>query len=681
MARELMAFDEALELLEERGLDVVEHRVAGSAGAAVGAAEDIGYPVVLSVLSPQVVHKSDAGGVAMDLEDANSVRQAYEDIASSLEKWDPDAEMRGVVVGRKVEGGLELLLGGRTDPSFGKVLTFGAGGVMVELLEDVAIRVLPVDRDVLDGMVDQVRVGALLEGYRGSPPLDREALLDAMEAMVRVFLEDPSMVEFDLNPLFLLEEGTSVVDARLYMDDGSGKDARRGDEAREPLPPQVLSPSSVAVVGASSEPSSVGYNIFRNTLGMEGDSRPVNPNVDRVLRRTTYPDLASLPEAPDAAVIAVPAPVVMEVMEAMEGGGTPFTAVVSAGFSETGDEGEERERRLVELARDAGTRILGPNCLGFMLPHVGLNATFNPVSPLPGNMALVSQSGAAVTAAVDWAKAEGEGFSAVFSVGNQADIRTEDLVDLLADDERTSVIVCYIEELKDGRAFVEAASRAEERGSPVVALKAGASERTSQAISSHTGALAGSHEVYMAAFEQWGVVPATSMRDAMVVGRLLASKGRPRARRTVVVSNGGGFTVLSSDLAHAAGLEMVRLPDGTLSRLDADLPEGWSGRNPIDVVGDADAERFARVFEALLDGQDAWDVAVVIAVPTAPLYPVHLAQEVANFSTEAEGLVVACTLGSDMMAGGRSVLAEGGVPAFNGLREAFDSLGKIVEDD
>ena len=688
MAMRMLTEPEGYGLLAKAGVPVPPHRVARDARGAVEAAERVGYPVVLKVLSEQVVHKSDAGGVVMGVSDAKGVEAAFASINESVARKVKGARVDGVVVERMMPKGLELLIGGRTDPSFGKVLTFGMGGTLVELVADVAIRVLPADEAELRRMVHQVRGYALVRGYRGEPPRDERALMDAIRAVARLFLEDPRVVEFDINPLLLYGRGACAVDARVYVDDAlaAARPPPARDRAKEreavragkALAREAFRPRSVAVVGASADPGKVGYAVLRNMLAFGGEVYPVNPKHDEVLGRRCYPTLDALPGKVDMAVVTVPAAAVPDVLAQAARRGVRLSVVISAGFREEGEEGAELERRALEAIAGSGMRVVGPNCLGVMLPHQGINATFDPATPRPGRLAFVSQSGATITTMVDWSLLEGVGFSAIVSVGNQADLGFVDYLRFASEDKDTSTIVLYIEQVKDGAEFMRVA-RDVARRKHIVAIKAGSSKRGQKAASSHTGSLAGSHEVYMAAFRQAGIVIAHSLTEAFHAAELLASEDYPKGRRTVVVTNAGGFGVLASDYAERYGLEMVELPAPVVAQLGKFLPGEWSHENPMDIIGDAGPERYARVFDAMERHQDLWDIAVVIAVPSATMDPRRLAQEIIQFSRATDKMVVGCLLGGQSMRGGVSVLREGGIRNFEELEEAFDALGKSVE--
>jgi acetyl coenzyme A synthetase (ADP forming)-like protein len=443
----------------------------------------------------------------------------------------------------------------------------------------------------------------------------------------------------------------------------------------EDISTQLFRPSSIAVVGASSDPNKLGYVIFRNLLAFSGTLYPVNPKHEKILGRKAYPSLVDIPGSIDMVIIAVPAALVAGIVDEAGKKKIPLAIIIAAGFRETGEEGRIREEEIMRIARQGGVRILGPNCLGVILPHQGINATFDPLTPLRGHIGFVSQSGAVVATVIDWSIPEGVGFSAVISVGNQADLGFDEFLKYLEADEETRAIILYIEEIVNGKEFMDVMRRVSGK-KPVIAIKSGSSQRGKEAASSHTGSLAGSYTVYIASFHQSGVITTQSLREAFQVAELLSSEGYPQGTRSVVITSAGGFAVLSSDYAETHHVEMVTLPEEVLAELNAFLPPTWSHRNPLDLVGDTGADRFARVFDVMMRYQDFWDIAFVVAVPSAIIDPNHLAQEIIRFSSHCHKMIVGCLLGGDSMKSGVRLLREHGIPNFSELEDAFIAVGK-----
>ncbi len=674
LARRLLSESEGYALLASRQVRVPKHSVVRTAEAAAKAAKRLNYPVVMKIVSPQVVHKSDVGGVIVGIRSEEAARKAFRAINDNVKSKVKGARIAGVVVEEMLPPGLELIIGGRTDSTFGKVVTFGLGGKMVELMRDVSIRVLPVSTNDIQDMVRQIRAYALIKGYRDEPPKDEKTLVKVIDEVCRMFVEEDDIVEFDINPLILYERGACAVDARFYKDD---QVARKPRTSRRKAIGGMLRPRSIAVVGATSVSTKVGYAVMRNLLTFPGRLYPVNPAHKEVLGRKCYPSLKSIPGRVEMIVVAVPASAVPQVMEDAGQKRVKLAVVITAGFKEIGDRGKALEQKMLDIADKHHIRIVGPNCLGIQLPHRNINATFDPATPRPGGIAFVSQSGAIITTVVDWSLQENRGFSAVISVGNQADVGFDEFIRFAADDADTKCIILYIEQIKDGGAFLDAVRYTVGR-KPIVAIKSGSSSKGQKAASSHTGSLAGSYEVYMAAFRQCGVIPARSLREAFQIGELLASEGAPAGDRAMIISNAGGFAVLASDYAERYGVSLPEITPSMMTELNKLLTQEWSHENPMDLVGDAAADRYASVFDLMAHAQDSWDIAFVVAVPTTTLVPRELAKEIVQFSLSTRKMVVCCLLGGDSMKGGVHVLREANIPNFQELEESFKTVGHVL---
>jgi len=672
MKKTLMTEPQGYDLLSQYDIPVPEYRVVHNVDEAIEAAQEIGLPVVLKVVSPQVIHKSDAGGVLM-IREKKDVSKGYATIRKNVRMNVPDAQIQGIIVEKMMTQGLELIIGGRTDESFGKIISFGLGGTMVEIMRDFALRVLPVQNHDIKTMIEQIKGYRLIQGYRDQPRGDEEHLVAVIRKISRLFYEDPSIAEMEINPYLLYEQSGCAVDVRVFTQPKTGPAKKR----RPQVQASIFEPTSIAVVGASSDPDKLGYSLFRNLLAFPGAVYPVNSHAETILSRKVFSSLEQIPQSLDMAVIAVPADRVPQVIEQAGRKGVKLAVVISSGFKETGAKGEALQHKVKKIAEQNEIRMIGPNCLGIALPHHGINATFDPVTPPRGALAFVSQSGATITTMVDWALQSKRGFSAVISVGNQADLRFDDFLQFLDRDTNTRSIIFYIEEIMDGAKFLETASLVTER-TPVIALKAGASEKGRAAASSHTGALAGSHDVYLAAFRQAGIISADSLKQAFQVGELLVSEGYACGSQGLIITNAGGFSVLASDYAEKNEMHVAPLPEEILSELNSFLPEGWSHANPLDLRGDADSARYARVFDLMIANQEFWDIVFVIAVPTAVLDPKHLAQEIVRLSKSTRKMLVACLLGGDSMKSGVKVLDDACVPNFQELQEAFDAVGKAL---
>jgi len=428
-----------------------------------------------------------------------------------------------------------------------------------------------------------------------------------------------------------------------------------------PITP-LFAPRAVAVVGASRDPSKVGGSVLANlrAAGFEGRIVPINAHATTVQGLPAVPSLLAVDGAIDLAVIAVAAPAVLPALKECAGKGVGVAVVISAGFRESGPEGRAREAELRAWLLDQPLRILGPNCLGWIRPSRRLNVTFAPGMPLPGGIAFLSHSGALATAILDWARDRRLGFSLFASLGNQVDLSEADLLDAVAADSETRVIVGYLEGVADGRRFFEAL-RAAAAVKPVVLLKAGRSAEGARAVSSHTGALAGSDQAFDAAVRQAGAVRARTVEELFDLARGLASQPLPRGRRLLVVTNGGGLGIVATDAAREAALEVAPLDAATQDRLRAVLPPTASVANPVDLVGDADAARYGNALHAAGPGADA---ALVIMTAQAATDALGVARAVIGAVRGWSIPVAAALVGGGRVAPGVRALEEAGVPCY-----------------
>ncbi len=427
----------------------------------------------------------------------------------------------------------------------------------------------------------------------------------------------------------------------------------------------IFAPRSVAVVGATEKVGSVGRTILWNLISTPfgGTVYPVNPKRPNVLGIRAYPSVSDLPETPDLVVIVTPAPSVPAIIAECVAMGVPGAIIISAGFKEVGPEGVELERQVLEQARRGRMRIIGPNCLGLMNPLNGLNATFASTMARPGNVGLVSQSGALLTAILDWSLKENVGFSKFVSIGSMLDVNWGDLIDYLADDPQTKSILLYMESIGDARSFLSAA-REVALSKPIIVIKAGRSAQAAKAAASHTGSLAGSDEVLDAAFHRSGVLRVNRISELFYLAEALSKQPRPRGPRLTILTNAGGPGVLATDTLIGTGGQLAELSEATVAELNAFLPVHWSHANPIDVLGDASPERYARALEKAAD-DPASDGLLVILTPQAMTDPTQTAETLKHAAKSVTGKpVLASWMGGSDVAAGEAILNRSNIPTY-----------------
>lgn len=443
----------------------------------------------------------------------------------------------------------------------------------------------------------------------------------------------------------------------------------------------LFKPASLAIIGASERAGAIGQVVTRNILdgGFAGPVMLVNPGRSELFGRPAYADCASLPTTPDLAIITTPAEAAIKVVAELSARGTRAAVVIAAGFSGGPDSpGGQRRQALLDAARPALLRIIGPNCLGILAPRVGLNASFAQLHPRPGALAFVAQSGAIITSVLDWAAPRNIGFSLIASLGDMADVDFGDMLDYLANDADTRAILLYIEGVTHARKFMSAA-RAASRMKPVIVVKAGRHAAAAQAAASHTGALAGVDAVYDAAFRRAGMLRVMTLEDLFDAVETLALARPPRGERLAILTNGGGVGVLATDALMDAGGTLAALSAETIAKLDAVLPATWSRANPIDIIGDATAERYTAAVQAVL-GAPETDALLVLNCPTAVTSPDAAAAAVlAALPPTTRFPVFTSWVGGLGAAVARERFRVAGVPTYDAPEEAVRGFMQMVD--
>lgn len=427
----------------------------------------------------------------------------------------------------------------------------------------------------------------------------------------------------------------------------------------------LFEPKHIAVIGASRSPQKIGFAILDNIIksGFPGDIYPVNPHEDEIAGYKCYRSIKEIGAPIDQAVISVPVSRAIQVAEECGEAGVKGLAVITAGFKEVGKDGLKQEQQLLEICRRYNMRMLGPNCVGLMDTHTPLNASFAKGFPDEGNISFISQSGAMLVSILDWSFEMGIGFSRFISLGNKADLTEVDFIESCAADPQTKVILCYVEDIADGKRFIEVCSEASKH-KPIIILKSGTSSAGAQAASSHTGALAGSDRAYETAFKQCGVLRADSINELFDLARAFSTLPLPRQSRVAIVTNAGGPAIVATDAVEKYGLKMARFTKDTIDKLRNNLPAEANIYNPVDIIGDAKNDRYHFAIETVLEDQNV-DSALVLLCPAAVTEPEKTAETIVTlknrYSTKP---VMAVYMGGRTLAEGKNYLIENAVPTF-----------------
>ena len=442
---------------------------------------------------------------------------------------------------------------------------------------------------------------------------------------------------------------------------------------------KLFNPDSVAVFGASERPNSVGGTAFANLMsaGFKGKIYPINPKHTHIQSQVCYPSLEDIDAPIDLAVVATPAPTILPILHACGQKGIKHVVILSAGFED--EQGKAIQAQLAQTAHSYGMRLIGPNCLGIMRPSIGLNATFSKNQAKTGHIAMVSQSGALCTAVLDWAEANDVGFSLVASTGDAADLDFGELLDYLATDPNTQSILLYIEGIAHARRFISGLKKAA-RMKPVILLKSGRMPEGTAAAVSHTGALVGGDDVFNAAIERAGVVRALSISQLFAAAKVLSHKVRLKDQRLAILTNGGGPGVMATDRAAELGIQMPKPSDKAMAAFNDVLPAHWSHNNPIDILGDATAERYSQALEVCLDDPN-YDAVLVLLTPQAMTDPTAIAEQMAKQlkAKKTHKPVMTAWLGETLVSEARQVFAKAGIPTFRTPEAAVEAMHFLAQ--
>jgi acetyl coenzyme A synthetase (ADP forming)-like protein len=567
------------------GIPVPKEGVAKSAGEAAKIATAMGFPVVMKIVSPDILHKTEAGGVMVDVKTAADVEKNYETILVNAKKYKSDARIEGIQVQQMLLGGQEVIVGAVTDGSFGKLVAFGLGGVLVEVLKDITFRLAPATRQDALSMLDGIQAHEMLKGVRGSDPANRDAIADIIVNVSRLITDFPEIAEMDLNPVFATRRDAIAADVRIVVDFAPKPPRPRpqhDDIVRQMN--RIMKPKAVAVIGASAENGKIGNSVMKNLIngGYQGEIYPIHPKADEIMGKKVYKSVKDVPGEIDIAVFAIPASLVAPALVECGEKKIVGAILIPSGYAETGNlKGQEE---IQAIGQKYGIRLMGPNIYGFYYTHANLCATFCTAYDVKGSAALSSQSGGIGMAIIGFSRSAKMGVSAIVGLGNKSDLDEDDLLTFFEQDDNTRIIAQHCEDLKDGRAFAEVAKRVSKK-KPVVVLKAGRTSAGARAASSHTGALAGDDKIYEDVFNQCGVIRARSLRDMLEFARGIPVLPTPKGENVVIITGAGGSGVLLSDACVDNKLSLMTIPPDLDAAFRKFIPPFGAAGNPVDITG------------------------------------------------------------------------------------------------
>jgi acetyl coenzyme A synthetase (ADP forming)-like protein len=650
------------------GIPQPNEAIATSAAEAARLSAELGFPVVMKIVSPDILHKTDAGAVMTDVKHATEAERAYEAILRNAKRHHPTAHVSGVLIQQMLTGGHEVIVGALTDPSFGKVIAFGLGGVLVEMLKDVTFRLAPASEADALSMLDGIAAAGILRGVRGAAPVDQVALVRIIVGVSQLVVDFPEIQELDLNPIFASHAGATAVDVRVIVDFAPHRERYRPsqDEILRAMN-RIMQPDAVAVIGASPEDGKIGNSVMKNLIngGYQGAIYPIHPKVPEVLGRKAYKSVKDISGPIDVAVFAIPAPLVAGALKECGEKKIPGAVLIPSGFAETGNvEGQEQ---IVAIAREYNVRLMGPNIYGFYYTHKNLCATFCTPYDIKGKAALSSQSGGVGMAIIGFSRSAKMGVSAIVGLGNKSDIDEDDLLTFFEQDPNTQVVAMHVEDLKDGRSFAEVAHRVSKK-KPVIVLKAGRTAMGARAAKSHTAALAGNDRIYDDVLRQCGVVRAMSLNDMLEFARCLPILPAPKGENVLIITGAGGSGVLLSDACVDNGLTLMTMPPDLDAAFRKFIPPFGAAGNPVDITGGEPPQTYQNTIKLGLD--DARIHALILGywhtIITPPMVFAKLASEVIE-DARRRGIdkpIVASLVGDVEVESACEYLFDHGIPAY-----------------
>jgi len=567
------------------GIPVPKEAVAKSASEAAKVATGMGFPVVMKIVSPDILHKTEAGGVIVGVKTAADVEKNYATILANAKKYKSDAKIEGIQVQQMLLGGQEVIIGAVTDGSFGKLVAFGLGGVLVEVLKDITFRLAPASKQDALSMLDGIQAHEMLKGVRGSDPVNRDAVADIIVNVSRLITDFSEITEMDLNPVFATKANAIAADVRIVVDFAAKAPRPRpnhDDIVRQMN--RIMKPKSVAVIGASAENGKIGNSVMKNLIngGYKGEIYPIHPKADEIMGKKVYNSVKDIPGEVDIAVFAIPASLVAGALIECGEKKVVGAILIPSGYAETGNVKGQEE--IQAIGQKYGIRLMGPNIYGFYYTPANLCATFCTAYDVKGSAALSSQSGGIGMAIIGFSRSAKMGVSAIVGLGNKSDIDEDDLLTFFEQDDNTQIIAQHCEDLKDGRAFAEVAKRVSKK-KPIVVLKAGRTSAGAKAASSHTGALAGNDKIYEDVFNQSGVIRARSLRDMLEFARGVPVLPTPKGENVVIITGAGGSGVLLSDACIDNKLSLMTIPPDLDAAFRKFIPPFGAAGNPIDITG------------------------------------------------------------------------------------------------
>ncbi|HKG88433.1 MAG TPA: acetate--CoA ligase family protein [Nitrososphaeraceae archaeon] len=600
--------ESAKEILSEYEIKVPRYALVTNVNESIKKANELGFPLVAKIVSPQILHKTDVGGLRVGLSSEEEVRQTFTDLYTRLSN---QYEVKGVLLEKMVPQGIELIVGLQNDSQFGPVIMVGLGGIYTEIFKDVVFRILPITNADATNMIEDLRGKQILKGFRGADPINIEMLSDALVKIGKLGTDMAAYYEsIDFNPVIAYPNDYYVVDAKIILREKPNLEAISKSLPDSSYMDLFFNARSVALIGASPETGKVGNSVFESLVKHEyrGKVFPVNAKgYPEIMGIKAYRSLDEISEPIDVVVVTVDLKYVPDLLRSCGKKGIHNMVIISGGGKELGGERADIEQQIKELSSQLKVRIIGPNCIGIFNGENRLDCAFQGhqrmLRPKNGEVAFLSQSGTVGIAFMETSDAFG--MSKMISYGNRSDVDEADMVWYLSEDPQTNVIGLYVEGLGDGRKFINTAKKViKERNKPIVVFKNGRSDRGAKQAASHTGSLGGSYNIVKGALDQIGVISVDSYEELTGSLKALTWQPVPKGNRVAMVTNGAGPIIAAIDHFERLGLQLAQISEQTIRSFKDHYPATYVIGNPCDITGSANSDDYKYAIQAFMDDEN-----------------------------------------------------------------------------
>ncbi len=678
---EVITEETAKNILTAYDIRVPRFALVKDVETAVKEANSIGYPLVAKIVSPQILHKTDVGGVKIDLKDEDDVKSAFNDMYERLSK---KYDVKGVLLEKMVPKGVEMIVGLQNDPQFGPVIMVGLGGIFTELFKDVSFRVLPLTKTDALEMIEELQGKKLLRGYRGSQPIDLDMLCDALVNIGKLGFDiSPFYESIDFNPIIVYPDSYYVADAKILLTDRPKYDIVSVAQPNSKYIDLFFNAKSVALIGASPEIGKVGNSVLEALVKHEykGKVFPVNAKgYPEILGIKAYKGLDEISEPVDVVIVTVDLKFVPNLLKICGQKGIHNVVIISGGGKELGGERAEIEQLVKELSANLDIRIIGPNCIGMFNGENRLDCAFQGhermLRPKNGNVAFLSQSGTIGIAFMEHSSPFG--MSKMISYGNRSDVDEADMIWYLSEDTQTKVIGLYVEGLGDGRKFVNTAKKViAERKKPIIVFKNGRTIRGAKQAASHTGSLGGTFTVVKGAFSQSGIISVDSYDELTASLKSFSWQPVPNGNKVAMVTNGAGPIIAAIDQFEKLGLEVANLSEQSISSFKSHYPPTYVIGNPCDVTGSANAADYKFAIQTFMDDPNVDIIMPWFVFQDDPLEE-NIIEILTDFNKQRKKPILVGALGGPFTQKMANRLEENQVPVYQSVNTWATAAGSLA---